>query len=88
MTRPYQITATVCVLFAVFVVRESVKLKLYTAMGPGPGFFPLWLSMFFGVLAVVMFSVIASLYIGNLILVILNLPLIPMWVAVRLHGHT
>ncbi len=27
-------------------------------------------------------AVIASLYIGNLILVVLNLPLIPLWVAV------
>jgi putative tricarboxylic transport membrane protein len=41
---------------------------------PGPGLF-----QEHGALA---WAVIASLYIGNVILVILNLPLIPMWVAV------
>jgi putative tricarboxylic transport membrane protein len=55
MSRPYQITAAICVLFAAFVAYESVRLKFYTAMGPGPGFFPLWLSILFGVLAVLMF---------------------------------
>lgn len=55
MKRSYQITAAVCVLFAAFVALESVALKLYTPLGPGPGFFPLWLSILFGMLAVVMF---------------------------------
>ena len=55
MSRPYQITAAVGILFAAFVAYGSVRLKFYTAMGPGPGFFPLWLSILFGVLAVFMF---------------------------------
>lgn len=55
MSRPYQITAAICLLFAVFVAYESVRLKYYTPMGPGPGFFPLWLSIGFGILAAVMF---------------------------------
>ncbi len=55
MKRSYQITAAVCILFAASVAHESIKLKLYTSMGPGPGFFPLWLSISFGILAVVMF---------------------------------
>ena len=55
MRYPYQVTAGASVLFAIFVGRESARLKFYTPMGPGPGFFPLWLSIFFGVLALVMF---------------------------------
>lgn len=55
MKRPYQITAVVALLFAVFVAWESVELRLYLPMGPGPGFFPLWLSVGFGLLAVIMF---------------------------------
>lgn len=54
MRYPYQVTAGASVLFAIFVGRESARLKFYTPMGPGPGFFPLWLSIFFGVLALVM----------------------------------
>ena len=55
MKRPYQVTALVCLSFAVFIGWESYKLKYYLEMGPGPGFFPLWLSGIFGVLAVMMF---------------------------------
>ena len=55
MKRPYQIAAVICILFAAFVAYESIRLKFYTSMGPGPGFFPFWLSILFGVLAVVMF---------------------------------
>lgn len=55
MERPYQITAAMCLLFAAFVAHGAFKLKLYTPMGPGPGFFPFWLSLAFGLLAVVLF---------------------------------
>jgi len=51
MKRPYQITAVVFILFSAFVARESLELKFYTALGPGPGFFPFWLSVFLGLLA-------------------------------------
>jgi putative tricarboxylic transport membrane protein len=55
MRYPHQVAAGASVLFALFVGRESARLTFYTPMGPGPGFFPLWLSIVFGVLALVMF---------------------------------
>jgi putative tricarboxylic transport membrane protein len=55
MKRPYQITAVVILLFSAFMVRESLQIRFYTAMGPGPGFFPFWLSVFLGLLAAFMF---------------------------------
>lgn len=45
MKRPYQITGMVLVLFGVFMVRESLRLKFYTPLGPGPGFFVLFVSI-------------------------------------------
>ncbi len=55
MKRPYQITAVVFVLFSAFVVRESVALKFYSSLGPGPGFFPFWIGLLVGALALSMF---------------------------------
>jgi putative tricarboxylic transport membrane protein len=52
MRRSYQITGTVLLLLAVFIAVESLKLRYYTSMGPGPGFFPLWLSLLLGTLAI------------------------------------
>jgi putative tricarboxylic transport membrane protein len=54
MHRTYQITGVVFLLLAAFVAWESLELKFYTYMGPGPGFFPFWLSMALGLLAVLM----------------------------------
>lgn len=54
MKRPYQITGTALLLLAAFIAWESLKLKFYTHLGPGPGFFSLWLSLILGVLAVLM----------------------------------
>jgi putative tricarboxylic transport membrane protein len=54
MKRPYQITAVLCILFAAFVLRQSLALRLYTSMGPGPGFFPFWLAILFAGLALIM----------------------------------
>ena len=51
MKRTYQITGIVFLLFSAFIVRESLDLKFYTSLGPGPGFFPFWLAIFLGVLA-------------------------------------
>ena len=45
--RPFQIAAAVCVLFALGIARESIRLDFYSAAGPGPGFFPLLLSVAF-----------------------------------------
>lgn len=55
MRRPYQIGSILFFLFSVFVARESLHLKLYTALGPGPGFFPLGLSLVFAILACLQF---------------------------------
>lgn len=54
MNRPYQITGVVFLLLAAFIAWESLELKFYTYIGPGPGFFPFWLSMALGLLAVLM----------------------------------
>jgi len=55
MKRTYQVTGVVLMLMAAFLVRESLMLRYYTPLGPGPGFFPLWLSVLLAVLAVAMF---------------------------------
>jgi putative tricarboxylic transport membrane protein len=54
-TRGWQIAAVA--LFALFVwfVFESLRLSLTDALGPGPGFFPFWLGVLGGVLALVLF---------------------------------
>lgn len=55
MKRPYQITAVVFFLFAAFIAQQSVELKYYTTLGPGPGFFPFWLAIMMMALAGLMF---------------------------------
>jgi hypothetical protein len=45
MRRALQIAAAAIVLAGLLVIREAVALNLYTAMGPGPGFFPLCLAI-------------------------------------------
>lgn len=52
MKRTYQIAGTVFLLFSAFIVWQSLELKFYTSLGPGPGFFPFWLAVFFGALSV------------------------------------
>lgn len=54
MKRPYQIAGLVLLLLAVFIGYEALKLKYYTSLGPGGGFFPFWLSICLGISAVVM----------------------------------
>lgn len=54
MRRPYQITGTVFLLFSAFIAYESLQLRYYTPLGPGPGFFSFWLSLIFGGLAIIM----------------------------------
>jgi putative tricarboxylic transport membrane protein len=55
MKRIYQSTAIVILALSAFVAYESLQLKYYTSLGPGPGFFPFWLSLVLSVLAVTMF---------------------------------
>jgi putative tricarboxylic transport membrane protein len=54
MKHTYQITGVVFLLLAAFIAWESLQLNFYTYAGPGPGFFPFWLSMTLGLLAVLM----------------------------------
>ena len=53
MRRVYQIAALVCLASSLWVIVESRQLKYYTAIGPGAGFFPFWLGIFFGGLSIV-----------------------------------
>lgn len=43
-----QITGVLFILLAAFVARESLDLKFYTQLGPGPGFFSFWLALVLG----------------------------------------
>jgi putative tricarboxylic transport membrane protein len=55
MKRPYQITASILFAVSALVAYESLQLKYYTPLGPGPGFFPFWISLCLAVLSLVMF---------------------------------
>lgn len=54
MKRPYQIAGIVLTLFAALMVYQSSQVPFYTRLGPGPGFFPLWVSLFLGALGLTM----------------------------------
>jgi putative tricarboxylic transport membrane protein len=55
MKRPYQVTASILFVLSVLIAYESLQLKYYTSLGPGPGFFPFYLSLCLAALSVVMF---------------------------------
>ena len=55
MKRPYQVTSVVVMCMAAFLANASLELRYYTPLGPGPGFFPLWLSILLAILAIAMF---------------------------------
>jgi len=52
MRRVHQITGVVFLLVAAFLGHHAVGLRYYTPLGPGPGFFPVWLSLLLGLLAI------------------------------------
>ena len=54
MGRLYRITGVVLLLLAGFVAVESLRFRYDTSLGPGPGFFPFWLAVLLGALAIVM----------------------------------
>ena len=56
MSRVNQIASVVFLLGSVLVgIYSWMDLQFYTRLGPGPGFFPFWLSVIFGILSVIMF---------------------------------
>lgn len=54
MRRIYQISGCAILVFAGAVAYAAAQMRYFTSLGPGPGFFPLWLSIALGVLAVLM----------------------------------
>jgi len=52
--RTYQIAGCALFALAALIVYHSLQLRYFTSLGPGPGFFPLWLSLILGVLALAM----------------------------------
>jgi putative tricarboxylic transport membrane protein len=53
MKRPYQLAGVVLILYSAFIARQAIDLRLYTRLGPGPGFFPLWVSILLALLGVI-----------------------------------
>jgi putative tricarboxylic transport membrane protein len=54
MKRGWQAAVAVLLVVFAFFAFESLRLSLGDALGPGPGFFPFWLSVVGGLLAVVL----------------------------------
>lgn len=55
MKRPYQITSLLFIFFSALIAWEALQLRYYTSLGPGPGFFPFWLSIIMILLSAIMF---------------------------------
>jgi len=53
MQRIHQAAALFFLAFSAFVVWESWNLEYYTHLGPGAGFFPLWLGVIMGGLSLI-----------------------------------
>ncbi|CAM3461696.1 tripartite tricarboxylate transporter TctB family protein [Deinococcus deserti] len=51
MQRYQQAAAVLFLFFAVFIVWQGLKLQYYTPLGPGSGFFAVWLGALLGLLA-------------------------------------
>jgi putative tricarboxylic transport membrane protein len=56
MRRVYVITGLSFLLLAAFLGYHAFALRYYTPLGPGPGFFPLWLCGLLGLLALVVIA--------------------------------
>jgi putative tricarboxylic transport membrane protein len=54
MRRIHQVAGTVFLAFGLFIVWQALKLRYYTPLGPGPGFFSFWLGALLSGLAVAM----------------------------------
>ena len=51
MKRWYQGTGAAMILLSAFLAQEALSLRYYTPLGPGPGFFPFWLSIIMAILS-------------------------------------
>lgn len=60
MQRIHQGAALCFGAFSVFIAWEAWNLEYYTPLGPGPGFFPLWLGAIMGGLSVFWFVQVCS----------------------------
>ena len=45
MRRAEQVVATLCIALGIGIVWQAWKMEYLTSLGPGPGFFPLWLGL-------------------------------------------
>jgi putative tricarboxylic transport membrane protein len=54
MRRPYQIAGATFLLLAIWVAWQALRMRFYSHLGPGPGFFPFWLALALGVVSVLM----------------------------------
>ncbi len=59
MKRAWQLASLVFLAFSLFVFYSSFEYKFFDRLGPGPGFFPTWLSGIAAALAVVLFVQVA-----------------------------
>ena len=55
MARAYQVVSIVFLLLGLFVLYQSAQLRFFTRLGPGPGFFGVWLGGLLALLAVILF---------------------------------
>ena len=54
MARAYQVVSVAFLLLGLFVLYESIQLRFFTRLGPGPGFFGVWLGGLLAALAVIL----------------------------------
>ena len=55
MKRPWQIASLIFVFLSLFVLIHSFSYPYKDRLGPGPGFFPFWMSLITGVLSLALF---------------------------------
>jgi putative tricarboxylic transport membrane protein len=53
MRRVYQVASVFFIAFGIIILIGSLKLRYYTDIGPGPGFFPRWVGLAFTILSIV-----------------------------------
>lgn len=54
MRRPNQIAGAAFLVLAIWVAWQALKMRFYSHLGPGPGFFPFWLALALGLVSLLM----------------------------------